>query len=126
MEELNCEIYVNWEQPDEQLAQIIAEACGGVVRSTPSSTLGVETPHAKVRIAPGPYFHGSRYLAGKDAFLRYPRCLEIYPHSDTQRGEYVGSIAALLESFWRRGVPAVAACDFESELPEGGGIDRLH
>jgi hypothetical protein len=126
VEELNCDIYLNWEQPDQELAQTIADMCRGVVLRGASSTLVVETAHARIMIQPGPYFHGSRYLAGKDAFLRYPRRLEIYAHASALRTERVDSIAELLRSFWSRGVPAVAVCDFENELPEGGGIDRLH
>jgi len=34
------------------------------------------------------------------------------------------AVTALLEALWRGGCKAVAACDFEDELPARGGIDR--
>ena len=123
MSDVYCEIFVNWENPDEQLAQFIAQACGGLVCSQPPSTYAVETAEANISIQPGPYFRGSRYFEGKDAFLRYPRLLEIHARTDVQRSDFVNRIAGLLRSFWSRGVSAVATSDFESSLRMEALID---
>lgn len=43
------------------------------------------------------------------------------PEGEVHRNEYVNNVSGLLESLWKEGWKAVAACDFESELPRNGG-----
>ncbi len=53
----------------------------------------------------------------KDAFLFWRYYIDIEPKEGTNRAAYVSMIAQLLEALWARGVDAVAACEFEDELP---------
>ncbi|WP_212728970.1 hypothetical protein [Streptomyces sp. V17-9] len=67
------------------------------------------------------------YATGRHAhssdFLQWPTVLECEAHAGTP-DEVVQAITAVLEALWRGGFKAVAACDFEDELPARGGIDR--
>ncbi|MFF6866771.1 hypothetical protein [Streptomyces ardesiacus] len=67
------------------------------------------------------------YSTGRHAhafdFLEWPTVLECEAHTGTS-AEVVQAVAAVLEALWRGGFKAVAACDFEDELPARGGIDR--
>ncbi|GGQ96976.1 hypothetical protein [Streptomyces flaveolus] len=57
-------------------------------------------------------------------FLQWPTVLECEAPSGAPAEEVVQAVAAVLEALWRGGFKAVAACDFEDELPARGGIDR--
>jgi hypothetical protein len=68
------------------------------------------------------------YATGRHAhpfdFLQWPTVLECEAPSGAPAEEVVQAVAAVLEALWRGGFKAVAACDFEDELPARGGIDR--
>jgi hypothetical protein len=68
------------------------------------------------------------YATGRRAhpfdFLQWPTVLECEAPSGAPAEEVVQAVAAVLEALWRGGFKAVAACDFEHELPARGGIDR--
>ena len=47
-----------------------------------------------------------------DGFLYFSSLIEAGPQE---------LVARLLPALWKRGIPAVASCDYEDELPERGG-----
>ncbi|MFF3969465.1 hypothetical protein ACFYZ6_06545 [Streptomyces rubiginosohelvolus] len=60
-----------------------------------------------------------------DEFVRWPVQIEtepVTPHGETTAVE---TVSRILESLWGARAQAVAACDFEDELPWKGGIQRL-
>ncbi|MFD4000632.1 hypothetical protein [Streptomyces rubiginosohelvolus] len=60
-----------------------------------------------------------------DDFVRWPVQIEtetVTPHGETAAVE---TVSRILESLWGARAQAVAACDFEDELPWKGGIQRL-
>jgi len=59
-----------------------------------------------------------------DGFLWYPFFLDVLPTNTAPQEEYVLQIATLLRCLWDNGIKAVAACDFEEDLPAGGGKIR--
>lgn len=59
--------------------------------------------------------------AGPDGFLHFPYLMETEPDEDFGRARFVSRIGSLLESLWSSSYGAVAACDFEQELPRKGG-----
>ncbi|MEV6809775.1 hypothetical protein [Streptomyces sp. NPDC051132] len=67
------------------------------------------------------------YATGRRAhpfdFLEWPTVLECQASAGAP-AEAVQAVTAILEALWRSGFKAVAACDFEDELPARGGIDR--
>jgi hypothetical protein len=68
------------------------------------------------------------YATGRHAhpfdFLQWPTVLECEAPAGTPAEEVVQAVTAVLEALWHGGFKAVAACDFEDELPAHGGIDR--
>jgi hypothetical protein len=62
--------------------------------------------------------------AGHD-FVRWPVQIEFEAEPFTPGERVVELVSRVLKALWESGRPAVAACDFEDELPWGGGIQRL-
>lgn len=71
--------------------------------------------------------------AAGDDFVYWPTLMELDTEPDTESGtveasaaqRMVDTAAALIRTFWEDGYPAVAAADFEDELPWKGGIQRI-
>lgn len=67
---------------------------------------------------------GSNPLVPPDDFLGWPVLVELESEpADVGRG-LIEATARLLHALWDAGLGAVAACDFEDELPWAGGIRR--
>ncbi|WP_418955195.1 hypothetical protein [Streptomyces tritici] len=68
------------------------------------------------------------YSTGRKAhpfeFLEWPTVVECEAVARAAPGAMVAAVTAVLETLWRGGWNAVAACDFEDELPAHGGRDR--
>jgi hypothetical protein len=56
-------------------------------------------------------------------FLFWPLCIEWYGLTD--EADLQTPVARVLMRLWESGHGAVAACDFEDQLPEQGGIARF-
>lgn len=66
------------------------------------------------------------YASGAaDDFLRWPVMVEAEPDDPDDERAIVATMRRVLTALWDAGYPAVAACDFEDELPWGGGIRRV-
>ena len=59
-----------------------------------------------------------------DGFLYFRYFLEI--ESITDDDEFKSAMTKLLSFLWEKNIPAIAACDFEDELPEKGGYKSLN
>ncbi|GHG08870.1 hypothetical protein ACFFSH_14255 [Streptomyces filamentosus] len=57
-------------------------------------------------------------------FLQWPTVLECEAVPGAAPAEVTGAVAGLLRTPWDIGFKALAACDFEDELPENGGSAR--
>jgi len=60
-----------------------------------------------------------------DDFVRWPVLVELEAESGEGERALAETAAEMLRALWDAGYPAVAACDFEAELPWSGGIQRL-
>ncbi len=71
---------------------------------------------------------GNDYFTGRKAhpfeFLEWLTVLECEAPAGVEPGVVVGAVTEVLETLWGGGWKAVAACDFEDELPAHGGWDR--
>ncbi|WP_331741505.1 hypothetical protein OG338_29540 (plasmid) [Streptomyces sp. NBC_00726] len=56
-------------------------------------------------------------------FMEWPTVLECAATAGAP-AEVVKAVTSLLETLWHEGFKAIAACDFEDELPARGGMDR--
>ncbi|KII00505.1 hypothetical protein LP52_01415 [Streptomonospora alba] len=61
---------------------------------------------------------------GSEDFVQWPVFIEFFGEDDRPEGVAVEVVTRILNSLWGNGVRAVAACDFEDELPWSGGIAR--
>ena len=114
-QDLYCKIFVNGAPASEDLLRLVARAVGG--------TIDYNTLHA-----PG----ADIYVEGNDdddalrarepdGFVFYPHYLDVTAVPSQTSSAQITLVATLLEAFWAAKLDAVAACDFEEELPRRGG-----
>ncbi len=60
-----------------------------------------------------------------DDFVRWPVSIELEAAADAGEEVMVETVSKVLWALWNAGHGAVAACDFEDELPWNGGISRI-
>lgn len=58
-------------------------------------------------------------------FVLWPVTVEVDAEDETDSQVVVDTTSRLLRALWDSDHPAVAACDYETELPWSGGIQRL-
>ncbi|MFD0271251.1 hypothetical protein ACFVGY_32480 [Streptomyces sp. NPDC127106] len=118
-------------------AGISYEDCSIYVDAADSSTV---IAWLKERLGPGEDARGlvvgplrvssacNDYSTGRKAhpfeFVEWPTVVECEAPAGVEPGAVVAAVTAVLETLWCGGWEAVAACDFEDELPAHGGRDR--
>jgi hypothetical protein len=118
MEDLYCKIFVETRHDRPWLLETIASILGGE-----HDRWTVHSEFCDVTAVVNDDADSTRFSKSEDGFLFSSYYLDI----DAPRGsraQYVGTIGTLLLGLWDAGCAAVAACDFEEELPESGGIGR--
>lgn len=109
-------------------------ACTIFVRCAPGDAAGALRPLAGAPVGSRARFfwrgldvevtrNGGGGGAGAD-YTRWSSMAWVRAVAGTPRADAVASVAAILRAFWRRGIDAVAACDYERDLPYAGGRDR--
>jgi hypothetical protein len=58
-------------------------------------------------------------------FIGWPTFVEIEADADADNASIVEVTSRIVIAMWGAGIPAVAACDYEDELPWRGGISRI-
>ena len=110
-----CVIYVDASVTDTQLARTIAELLGGSCENRCVSTRTLE-----LDVESNDDFDAKARVVRPDGFLHFRYRIEMeYP--DSMSSEVRDVVATLLTRLWAIGIPAVAACDFEEDLPHLGG-----
>ncbi len=114
---LYCKIFVEAECGAAQLAVFLSQMIHGSIemRTVSSSLLEMD-------VVANDGLDEAKRAEGADGFLCYPYYLDVEPATGTPREVYVQSVGSLLERLWNSGFKAVAACEFESELPKMGGL----
>jgi hypothetical protein len=110
--DLDCTIYVD-APSGEEIVELLVELTGG--RADRFGT--VEAPGVALDVDGNDEADAGRRSEFPDGFLFFSNRVELY--SETPPA--VALVTELLEALWARGWPAVAACDYEDELPHGGG-----
>jgi hypothetical protein len=118
--DLYCKIFVHGEVDLESLAGVAASITHGHIENhrVVSNSLDIDVEFNEDGDA-------HRFSADWDRFIHAPYYLDVEPAPNTDRDAYVKAVAALLEGLWGAGFAAVAAAEFEAELPRGGGLQRL-
>jgi hypothetical protein len=110
-----CVMYVrdtSPEQAQDLLAQLLGAKVEGQTLYLPALSMDVRT---NPDVDPGV----------RDDFVRWPVLIEAEAEDASSRNPMVEVVARMLEALWEAGNPAVAACDFEDELPWAGGIRQF-
>lgn len=110
-EPLYCAIYVD--APGRPaLVELLSEVTGGRYEHWT-----IEAPGIDLHVDGNDEADAERSTAFPDGFLFFTHKVE----ADVDAGSAVAVVTRMLEALWARGWPAVAACEFEDELPCGGG-----
>lgn len=116
---LFCEIFVDGPASCAALLELVANRLTGRVDGS-----SVLSDFATIDVRRNGHADEALKADLPDGFIHFPYLLEIDPQPGAIRASYVAMIGALLEELWQRGNQAVAACDFEGELPRNGGYPR--
>ncbi|MFB8757527.1 hypothetical protein [Streptomyces nigra] len=112
----DASIFVDAEAAPRIMARL-RDALGLIEDDRPELAIG------PVRVTGGPNYYATGRRAHPFDFLEWPTALECEAHAGTPT-EVVQAVAAVLEALWRSGFKALAACDFEDDLPARGGRDK--
>jgi hypothetical protein len=113
---LYCKIFLDCDLEREQLTQMIAISIDGRIESKT-----ILSNYCEIDIENNEDFHDIQRHDYSDGFLYYPYYLDIEPSEEVLFSSYADVITKLLEYLWNKVYQAVAACDFEEELPRKGG-----
>ncbi|MFM1652488.1 1,4-dihydroxy-6-naphthoate synthase [Brevibacillus sp. B_LB10_24] len=115
--DLYCKLFVETKMDRAALVRFLAQTVTGTEnRST------IVSPWGEMDVMMNDDYDEERAADPHDGFLYYRYYLDIEPAEDADPREYIKGIARMLEALWESGAKAVAACDFEEELPRKGGI----
>ncbi|EDN67695.1 conserved hypothetical protein [Beggiatoa sp. PS] len=112
MADLYCKVYVNTKMSQEMLLDFIANNFNGYIELRT-----VYSPFFEADVFKNEDADPLKAIFPDDGFLYYPYYLEIEPVDNIEQASYIAFIARLLSALWKMGAKAVAACDFEEELP---------
>ncbi|WDG29868.1 hypothetical protein N7925_16705 [Streptomyces sp. CA-278952] len=102
----------------DETQRLLSSLCGGAFERR---TLTVGEMEIEVRRNPDAQADGVQ----PDDFVRWPVQIETEPMTPHGETTAVKTVSRILEALWDAQAQAVAACDFEDELPWMGGIQRL-
>ena len=119
---LDCTIYVEPDISIGELSQFVADHLGGSC-SGPEFGKTIAAPGCDIEVRRNPD-HQDVAQGAKDGFLFFRNILEFYPSAEPQHSGMINLVGKILTSLWSRGWAAVAACDYEAELPSSGGYGR--
>jgi hypothetical protein len=110
-----CKIFVKHDEPSTMLARLAA-----VFGVTPERR-SLPVPGLILDVRPNP----DGDPAAGDDFVRWPVTVEAEADDPDSPAVVVPTVSQILTDLWGADIPAVAACDFEDELPWQGGIQRI-
>jgi hypothetical protein len=116
--DLFCKLFVDAECDKNELVSRLAEITNGAAEHS-----SVVTKWCEFNVVRNSDSDERRTNSEQGGFLYFPFFLEIEPSDGVEHGVYVTGIGSLLTNLWNSGIQAVAACDFEDELPLKGGYN---
>lgn len=114
--ELDCRLFVDGASGRVQLTEWIAGAIGG-----DASENGVVADGLEIYVEDNNEAGEEDKTVRQGGFLFFDNTAEVYFAPMADLDGRVGIVTAILEDLWRRGLSAVAACDYEDRLPRDGG-----
>ena len=113
---LYCKMFVNLTQEYKEAEDIVALLSQG--QQAPFGA--IHTIFAQIDFRRNDDYKTPIELRSGDpnnSFLYWKYFLDIEPNDETETATYISGISNLLQAFWEKGIDAIAACDFEDELP---------
>ena len=78
----------------------------------------VKSAHLDIAVDDNDEFDSEKANQGNDRWLYFRYTLEIDPIESVAPEDYIVAVGNLLKSLWSSQMDAVAACDFEDQLPQ--------
>jgi hypothetical protein len=120
---VDCRIYVESDLMPDEFARLLAASLGeGTVNGAVART--IHTPQAEIDVRKNKEANKPRAAEFPDGFLYFRYALEVHLCPTSRHAEQVALVDRLLKILWSQGIPAVAACDYENELPRAGGYNN--
>ena len=113
-----CEIYIDGASDRECLAKIVMSVTRGEIDKFMTITNDIMEIDVCLNDD-----HDSERKRETDGFVYFPYMLDIVLNVDLSN-EIISLIGRLLSKLWETGFTAVAACEFENDLPFNGRNDR--
>jgi hypothetical protein len=120
LNDLDCKTFVETDLTQDELATLLSAALPATIEKGP----GVRTLHTRfgvIEIRNNEDADQVRSREFPDGFLYFRFTLEVYPMPSVRHEDRVVCVRDILTQMWSHGFAAVAACDYENELPNGGG-----
>jgi hypothetical protein len=120
LSELSCKIFFEADPAQADLVELLAQVPNSKVSSGPASSI-IKSPMGELELRRNDDRDKVSAQHFPDGFLHFQYVLEFYRRPEVKHDEEVGYVARLLDRLWSCGLPAVASCDYEDELPRHGG-----
>jgi hypothetical protein len=114
---LDCKIYLNTETLHDEIESVAQLLSGTVNLST------IHFQNGEIDVVKNEDFNEVSCKQFPDGFLYFRYYLEFYAFPEQQMQCKIEVISNILEYFWGKNIPAVAASDYENELPNNGGYN---
>jgi hypothetical protein len=111
-----CKLFIDVPYSKAKLIEEISRIVKGSI-----SRNRIDADWGEIDVEDNEFFDEHEKPQGSDAFLCFKYYLDIDVKEGVELAAYMSAIGELLKSCWDSGLRAVAACDFEDQLPKQGG-----
>ena len=115
---LDCKIFVDGVRDASELSGWLALAITG-----DRTEDGVQAPLVEMLVEDNKDADAIAKQTLPSGFLFFDHFVEVYFAPRADHDHRVREVSRVLEDLWGRDLAAVAACDYEDELPRQGGVD---
>ncbi len=110
---LYCKIFIDSECDMDFLINKINELVSGQKKLFRT----IDTEFGELDVNKNEDFDSEKRCIKPNGFLYSRYYLDVEPNEQIEQEDYIANISKLLQDLWKSDFEAVAACDFEEELP---------
>lgn len=115
-ENLDCNLYIDTDAEINILLINIADLFSSKLKRN-----SLVTDEGYITITENQQFNPINKKSPLDGFLFYRYILDVKPNPNLEKDNAISFVSKILEEFWANGFPAIANCEYESDLPNNGG-----
>ena len=115
---LYCKIFIDTDKEKETVTDLIS-----TITSGKKEMFGISMESMDIDVRRNEDFNETKRTEKQDGFLYSRFYIDVEPKSNIKQDAYISNVATLLEKLWSMEFKAIAACDFEEELPRKGGYN---